>query len=361
MQPRLFSLAALAILGHASPTLRAPKCTDSIASLTISATNFDLSSGTPPLNATIPVSGTFDVHLRFCEPTVSVPSRAGTLQILVHGATYGADYMDAGFEPGIYSYVRYAAAHGYATLNMDRIGYGASDHPDPIGTMQTPFDVAALADIVRLARAGRISGARRSFHTIVAVGHSLGSFVLNGLVAAEPQLVNVVVLTGYSHTFADIDIPALAGFGPANLIGPARLGGLASSYLTTANASARAAAFYGPEGSFDPAALAFDESEKITVALGEFLTAATSIVASKFTGYVLTVNGEDDLLYCIEPACANLKGEAQYYPSAKSVDYGELASLTVAVIKNAGHSVNFHLAAPDLYANIHAWLSKHGY
>lgn len=124
MHSRLFPLVALAILGHASPapSLRAPQCTDSIASLTVSTTNFDLSSGTPPPNATIPVSGTFDVHLRFCEPTVLIPSRAGTLQVLLHGGTYGVDYMDAGFEPETYSYVRHAAARGYATLNMDRIG-----------------------------------------------------------------------------------------------------------------------------------------------------------------------------------------------------------------------------------------------
>lgn len=160
--------------------------------------------------------------------------------------------------------------------------------------------------------------------------------------------------------------------GPANLIGPARFGGLASNYLTTANASTRAAAFYGVEGSFDPAALAFDEAHKDTVALGEFLTSAAPIPAPKFTGDVLTVNGEDDLVACIEPGCANLKNEAQYYPSANSVDYGKLdfyfSSSTclinichLAVIKNSGHSVNFHLAAPDLYAKIHAWLTQHGY
>ncbi|KZV83132.1 alpha/beta-hydrolase [Exidia glandulosa HHB12029] len=353
MHSRLLSLVALATLGHALPALRTPQCTDSIASLTVSTTNFDLSSGTPPPNATIPVSGTFDVHLRFCEPTVLVPSRAGTLQTLLHGGTYGVDYMDAGFEPETYSYVRYAAARGYATLNMDRIGYGASDHPDPMNVLQTPLDVATLAEIIRLSRAGRISGAHRGFDTIVGVGHSLGSVILNSLVAAEPQLLDAVVLTGYAHKLSDIDLPALSGMGPANLIGPARFGGLASDYLSTANASTRAAAFYGVEGSFDPAALAFDEAHKDTVALGEFLTSAAPIPAPKFTGDVLTVNGEDDLVACLEPGCANLKNEAQYYPSANSVDY--------AVIKNAGHSVNFHLAAQDLYAKIHAWLTQHGY
>lgn len=65
-----------------------------------------------------------------------------------------------------------------------------------MNVLQTPLDVATLAEIIRLSRAGRISGAHRGFGTIVGVGHSLGSVILNSLVAAEPQLLDAVVLTG---------------------------------------------------------------------------------------------------------------------------------------------------------------------
>lgn len=62
--------------------------------------------------------------------------------------------------------------------------------------MQGPFDVAVMAEIIKLARAGGVAGAGVSFDTIVYVGHSYGSVILNGLIAAEPQLVDAAVFTG---------------------------------------------------------------------------------------------------------------------------------------------------------------------
>ena len=50
-------------------------------------------------------------------------TRAQTLQILVHGATYtGTSYWSFPFEPETYSYTRFAAAQGYPTLNYARLG-----------------------------------------------------------------------------------------------------------------------------------------------------------------------------------------------------------------------------------------------
>lgn len=69
------------------------------------------------------MSGTFGIELKYCEPTKVVPSRANTLQILVHGATYDTSYWDFGFQPGNYSYVHFAAAQGYPTLNLARAFY----------------------------------------------------------------------------------------------------------------------------------------------------------------------------------------------------------------------------------------------
>lgn len=112
---------SLALAG-AARSLLSPHCTESLANITASATNFDLSALTLPPNATIPVSGTFQVKLRFCEPTIAIPSRANTLQVLVHGATYNEQYMDSSFEPETYSYLRWAAQRGYPTLDMDRLG-----------------------------------------------------------------------------------------------------------------------------------------------------------------------------------------------------------------------------------------------
>lgn len=39
------------------------------------------------------VEGTFDIAASYCEPEVHIPSRANTLQLLVHGATYDRNYV----------------------------------------------------------------------------------------------------------------------------------------------------------------------------------------------------------------------------------------------------------------------------
>lgn len=116
----------------------------------------------------------------------------------------------------------------------------------------------------------------------------------------------------------------LAGIGPANAIDPARFADLPAGYMTTANASSRAASLYGPPGTFDPDIVLYDEANKDVATLGEFLTQAVPAVAApEFVGDVLTVNGETDLVFCPQPHCENIKEEAKFYPAARSVEYGE--------------------------------------
>lgn len=41
------------------------------------------------------VEGTFNIRASYCEPEVHIPSRANTLQLLVHGATYDRNYVSS--------------------------------------------------------------------------------------------------------------------------------------------------------------------------------------------------------------------------------------------------------------------------
>src|SRR5712675_837809 len=67
-----------------------------------------------------------DCHV---ETWLTMPTeRPSTLQILVSGSTYSHLYWDWPTAPE-YSYVRWMAEHGYATLNLDRLGIGISSHP----------------------------------------------------------------------------------------------------------------------------------------------------------------------------------------------------------------------------------------
>ena len=73
------------------------------------------------------VSGSQKLYGQYCEPTVKKPSRAKTLQLLVHGITYDHTYW-AGFQiipsSALYSWVTFANAEGYPTLAIDRLGNG---------------------------------------------------------------------------------------------------------------------------------------------------------------------------------------------------------------------------------------------
>ena len=44
-------------------------------------------------------------------------------------AMYSGIYWDSDFSSGQYSYVDYMVRRGHATLNVDRLGMGRSDHP----------------------------------------------------------------------------------------------------------------------------------------------------------------------------------------------------------------------------------------
>lgn len=98
------------------------RCVQSILSLPLSATNYDLSTGQLDLNKTLPVSGTFKVEVHYCPPTAHIKEHADTLLVLLPGSTYDPSYWDFKFQPETYSFVRYANARGFAALNIARIG-----------------------------------------------------------------------------------------------------------------------------------------------------------------------------------------------------------------------------------------------
>jgi pimeloyl-ACP methyl ester carboxylesterase len=59
----------------------------------------------------------------------AMAGRPPAVLVLVHGITYGTYYWDFPYQPETYSAVNALNRHGYATLNIDRIGHGRSDHP----------------------------------------------------------------------------------------------------------------------------------------------------------------------------------------------------------------------------------------
>lgn len=135
--PAIFSLGRR---GNSADGRVTSNCRD--VTFTVSATTQNQVAANPPsnllnLDASLAflaqpiklntVSGTQKLYGQYCEPTVKNPSRAKTLQFLVHGITYDHTYW-AGFETipssALYSWVTFANAEGYPTLAIDRLGNG---------------------------------------------------------------------------------------------------------------------------------------------------------------------------------------------------------------------------------------------
>ena len=169
------SLLILFILFQIAPaseiTKRDPTCQNIDITVTFPATNATIPLGFTLNPLTIlsavaslvfdaAVSGTYNIAARYCEPTIVIPSRQGTLQLLVHGATHTQNHrmlppyispaaancmqgpvmarQEQAFSGAEYRWIAYAPAQDYPTLSIDRLGRGLLDHPDPIAVVQVP-------------------------------------------------------------------------------------------------------------------------------------------------------------------------------------------------------------------------------
>jgi len=273
-----------------------------------------------------------------------------TIQIALHGATYGHLYWDFPFQPETYSYVRRATAAGYAVLNIDRIGIGQSDHP-PAEAVDIAANAYVVHQIVQALRGGDLvvpSFGRIKAQRVALVGHSLGS-VISIQEAATYGDVDGVVLTGVSHTVT----PALGdvSFYPANL--DPRFAGrdLPDGYFTTVPGT-RTIFYQAPF--YDPQVLAVDEQTKETVTLAELNTAVPALgLSSGIHVPVLVLVGDYDVAFCTPPSCTasgSLAAEPGFYPAD--------ACAEAVAIPNAGHDLNLHLDAQLTFDTILEWMDR---
>src|SRR5260370_13913893 len=153
----------------------------------------------------------------------------GTVQLLVHGATYNHLYWDFPYGGGYYSYVGAATAAGYATFDVDRIGDGNSSHPPSAG-LDLNAGAVALHDAVTALRSGAVDG--HAFPQVIMVGHSIGSMEA-WLPGAPDHHADAVIATGVLHEYSP-NIGALESILYPAAGDPKFAGsGLDTGYLTT--------------------------------------------------------------------------------------------------------------------------------
>lgn len=185
------------------------------------------------------VSETFNIAAKLCYPK-NWSGSSSTVQFLTHGIGFNQSYWD--FAEG-YSFIDVAAKAGYPTFSHDRLGVGASDHPDPIQIVQAPIQVEIIHTLINFLREGKLAG--QAFKDVVGVGHSFGSIQSVGVLAKYPKDFDAVVLTGFSTdtlalptTFADFN-SAIASQNQ-----PARFGHLPNGYLVVDNSIGNQFAFF---------------------------------------------------------------------------------------------------------------------
>ncbi|KAE9367308.1 alpha/beta-hydrolase [Stipitochalara longipes BDJ] len=313
-------------------------------------------------------SGTYNIAATYCPP-VGIPARENTLQILIHGGTYTKGYWFGEYYSQENSWVTYASSKGYATLTIDRLGNGNSSHPNPITTVQLPYQAEQLHEIIAMARGGTLPlpVPGTSFDKIIVVGHSLGSVVANNLNANYPSDADATILTGYAYFFP----PQFTGVFAESWILPAeldpRFATLPVGYLEINNKDDFSFLFYDP-GQFSQALQDVDFATRGTITLGEAASVMIGSLQTEYTGPVLVVTGQHDSIYCSEftidlqillgtPTCdmssSGIVAKAKtLYPLAKDFQI---------VWPDAGHCWQLHDNASYTFGIAHDWLADQGF
>jgi pimeloyl-ACP methyl ester carboxylesterase len=281
--------------------------------------------------------------------------RHQTLQLLVHGATYNRSYWDFSVRPEQYSYVRYAQGAGFATLALDRLGAGASDHPPGLTTTSSALTLHQIVTALRQGTATTASGRPVRFDRILLVGHSFGTYI-SWLEAGTFGDVDGLIASGASHLLNPPgQAVALGAIYPAAFDPKFAAAGFPADYLTTVPGT-RATLFYYAANA-DPAVIAADEATKDVVSAGFFSdqTAGFGLTGNIHVP-VLGVVGDFDTLACDGASCSSsgsFASEAATYPSD--------ACFTPVVLPNAGHDLNLHRNAPVWFTIAQGWaLSRVG-
>ncbi len=283
------------------------------------------------------------------------PAAGKTVQLLLHGSTYARYYWDFPYQTEHYSYVRSATQRGYATFNLDRIGNGASDHPDG-NLVDIDANAFVVHQVVEALRAGEV--ASQSFEKVIVVGHSMGSFTTINYAGSFPGEADGIILTGFLHdaNFDFINSVLLPALYPATF-DPKFAGQFPNFDYFTTVPGARGGAFYH-QPNVDPEVLALDESLKQTTTIGELNTGPAMIfdpISFQIQGPVQIVIGELDFIFCGNLVNCSDQAAVQNYEEGF---YSASACVETAVINAAGHNLNLQTNADAAYAQMLSWADR---
>ncbi|KAJ5179644.1 alpha/beta-hydrolase [Penicillium capsulatum] len=304
----------------------------------------------------IPVGDIFNITAILCEPETY--NDANAVQLLAHGATYNKLYWSGLGLPDDqarqYDWTRFANEKGYATLAIDRLGSGNSSHADPLLEVQATLEAEIIHGVVQQLRDGKIGN--KKFSKVAYVGHSMGSLIGMRATQLHPQDFDAVILTGWSANFLENFPKIVAGaLLPASMAIPTRFANLNPLYLVLSVQKAVRHAFYGPDGSFDPAVEQYNWDHRDAVGTGELVSILAGTTITAYAGPVNVIDGEYDAAFCSPgPKCARDPNTA---PVNTAPLFPDAKNFTYSLIPNTGHCLNLHFSADKTFASAHDFLN----
>lgn len=301
-------------------------------------------------------SGAYQLAAEYCQPHGHGNHSIAPLQILMHGSTYTKEYWNRGswgYGDPKYSWTLAMNRAGYATLAVDKLGNGASSHPDPVYDVQLPLQMEAMHTLITQIKAGTAGIPIPSQYIFVA--HSSGSIIAATLAETHPEDVDAVVLTGYPAGGANNPggIPSYH-YLPAAYNSTRFPADLNYGYLLMNSEYNRTSAFYYPEH-YDPEIPHLDYLTSGSQPLGEGFNLGPQTQPA-FRGKVLVVTGQKDPAICgftpVDECTYNatrVVGVDKAFESNSGFDY---------YMPPTGHDLNWHYSAPRTYEVVVQKLGK---
>lgn len=304
------------------------------------------------------VTQSFKISGIYCEPKDGKVK--DTLQVLVHGIGFDSNYWNfqsskLGVKEADYSYAYAAAAKGYATFRYDRLGTGSSERPaDGYNVVQGPTEVGILTSVAKMVKNTNKIGGKKWKKTVL-VGHSYGSVQSNAVSQASPELIDGLVLTGFSAYSMGLPFYLVSTvYTMAKMVFPDRFGSAPDSYLVTGTLFSGQQNFAFPKYVTDGANMLQRETEQPVTQGSLFTIGALSGPAKSFTGPVQVITPDKDFIFALSAGIQNGMSLAQ---EAATMLYPASKNATGYVPPNTGHGINFHSTAKGIYRETLAFLA----
>lgn len=286
-----------------------------------------------------PFAATYKIKAHYCTP-ISHAKTNSSLIVAVHGIGFDSAYWDVAYESS-YSFVKHAASHGYSTFIYDRIGCGQSEAPSTGGfsAIQSPTEVSVLESILTQLRFDKLVG-NKNHGKITLVGHSYGSAQSQAISSVAPNLIEGLVLTGFSMNSSSVADFILSGtLTIANQVSTLpQLQNRPDIWIATASAIADVQQFLNPPY-YSLGAANYGRTIANPVTLGGLLTqGAIGGMATNYTGPVFVIDGAADLPFCGRNCYAPAPSDGDQAQAVKAL-FPATSNFSSFILPHTGHGI----------------------